>query len=189
MDIKMNIINKKHSPDNIFFSILLLLFSIGWFIMLFSFIFFMITNYQIHQALNRLFEFILLGVIPGYIVGLLFLDLAIYRLFGKEVIEIRDVKLIIRKKNRIINRTKKITLNKIRNIEIWKTKNYLLNIEEMLAFWEITKAGTLCIHYSKNRKYYVGANLSKQEAEQMKNEIEKLISSYSPCSPEVVNEE
>ncbi len=109
--------------------------------------------------------------------SLLFIDIFLWRTFGREIILTKDKILEVRKEGRLFARKKQIPFYQINKIYYWKNKSTIFDLSDSLAFWGISKQGTLCVEYNKQEKYYIGKNLSKEESllllEKILTEIDK----------------
>ena len=165
----MQIINTRHSEDGtaiatflaaiVFIPLAIILIIInGWFVIPFMFLGFILPS-------------------------LFFLDISLWHFWGKEIISITENELEIRKIGRIFKKKKKIKLHQIRELYLYQNNDWY--IHSCLAFWDISRQGTLCIKYKKRRKYYIGVNMPTWEAnelrEKLMQEINKNGLQITPC--------
>jgi len=151
----MNYINTK-KPENGFSPFLLL-----WVIVAIIMVVMVISQENFKEILPLFVSFIIILIFPA----IYFLDIFLWQVIGKEIINTKDRKLIIKKTNRVFPRKKRIRFEKIEDIYLWEPKGLLGDIALMFAFWDLDKQGTICVKYDKGCKYYAGRNLNKKEAE------------------------
>ena len=106
---------------------------------------------------------------------MLFLDVIMWNIKGKEIIHTQNKTLIIEKTNRLIKRKKTIPISKIEKVYIWKSNNIIHKwYSEGNSFWDIDHQGTICIDY-KGGRYYVGRNLNPEKAKALMDLIKSEI--------------
>jgi hypothetical protein len=153
----MKIINYKKSTDGI--SFFLLFFS-------FFLIFFGIYLTSTYSQLDLFGLFFLLFV---YIFpSLFFIDIFIWRNFGKEELIITENCILIYKKNRIFRKKKIIKINTIKQISIID-RNKLGLIQKSLEFWDFAYQGFIKIKYKRCRTFSFGENMYLEDIEDIIN--------------------
>lgn len=104
------------------------------------------------------FPFILLLLLFFVCPSLFFIDIIIWRLFGKEIIYLNEEYIIIKKVNRLFKKKKKINLHSICLFEIVDRSKYGF-FEQSMEFWDFSYQGFIHIKYSKYFNFYFGENL------------------------------
>ncbi|MBR3938444.1 MAG: hypothetical protein IKJ67_00520 [Bacteroidales bacterium] len=137
--------------------IFLLLFTVMGFIAAISFGSLLLECSKISDILIIILILFVVGAGLCYI-----LDEAVWQMFGKEICECDDTKIIITRR-RLFKRRKMILWNEITNISLYDTNN----LQEI--FFSFTLAGsfqnTIQLRYGNGKKYKCGANLSKIQAQ------------------------
>jgi hypothetical protein len=160
----MKIINAKHSYSG--WALLLLL----WVIVAITMIIVIIVTSDNYIDWEFLFGFTIPIVFFIFILpSIFFVDIFSWHFFGEEIIYINKTELEIRKVGRLFKRKKNIKLNQIKDIYLWQKK--IRDIHILLAFWDISKQGGVCIKYKGDRKYYIGVNMSNIEAEVLRQDL------------------
>jgi len=158
----MTIINKRRSYSGLAF--FYLLFSLCE-IILSLLIIFSSRGYVISDIPKIILIFILLNI-PAFF----FIDIFLWHFLGKEIIIIKEKELVIVKAGRLLRRKRRIKPFQVKDIYFWQ-KN-ISYIHKSFAFWDLKWQGALCIKYNKCRKYYMGVNMNKREADEL---LETLI--------------
>ena len=104
-----------------------------------------------------------------FLPSLYFIDIFLWHFFGEEIITVNETELEIRKTGRLFKKKKKIKLYQIRDIYLWQKK--IRDIHIAFSFWDISWQGTLCIKYKRNKKYYIGMNMTDWEASALRDEL------------------
>lgn len=145
----MTIINSKKTSDGV--SYFLLIFTI---IILFVGIQFLfeisIDDYD--------FPFILFLLLFFLFPSIFFIDIIIWRLFGKEIIYLNEEFIIIKKVNRLFRKKRKIKLQSICLFDIVDRSKYGF-IAQSMEFWDFSYQGYIHIKYSKYFNFYFGENI------------------------------
>lgn len=145
----MKITNSKKTSDGV--SYFLIIFTIVLIFVGIQLLFDIpIANYDIPFILFILLFF----VCPS----LFFIDIIIWRLFGKEIIYINEDYLVIIKINRLFIKRKKIKLKTICFFEIVDRSKYGF-IAQSMEFWDFSYQGFIHVKYSKHFNYYFGENI------------------------------
>jgi len=120
-----------------------------------------------------------IGVAFLYILPFLFsLDIFLWHSIGKEIIYTRDKKLIIKGRNRVFPVKKKIRLEKIEALYLWKSKGFFKSILRRYG-----KQGMVCIKYNNGRIFRIGRYLNEMEASELLTMLKSEIGCISakPC--------
>lgn len=153
--MKMYYINSTHNNDNYVGTLIL------WIVLLVIFSILIVIYGWPNFLLIALFH------IFSAIVAVLFLDVIMWNIKGKEIIHTQNKTLIIEKTNRLIKRKKTIPISKIEKVYIWKSNNIIHKwYSEGNSFWDIDHQGTICIDY-KGGRYYVGRNLNTEKSKML----------------------
>ena len=157
----MTIINKRRSYSRlVFFTFICALVGI-----IMGFDILLSNEFDINSILPSILEFVFC-ILPC----LYFIDVFLWHYFGKEIIEVKDTELIIRKQGRLFKKKKIIQIHQIKDIYFWQ--KVVRDYHIIAAIWFSECQGALCIEYKRNREFYMGVNMNKREADEL---LEKLI--------------
>lgn len=98
------------------------------------------------------------------------LDLILWNMNGREIIEIVDDSIIIRKKGRLFNKTFSIEFFEIENVYLQKKGGSILDKLKKV----VGRNGRICISYL-GRSVSVGSDLTEQEAVEYINKLKAFL--------------